>query len=421
LAAFRVLFGGVLAIAAVRYLAKGWVQSQLLGPRYHFTYPDLAFVRPWPAPWMYLHLAGLVAAALCLALGVRSRLCALLLALGWSYVELIDRATYLNHYYLVCLMAFLLVCTPAGALLSLESRLHPERQRASMPRFLLWALRLQVAVVYVFAGIAKLNSDWLLYAQPLRIWLAAVGGGVPWLSDPRCAFVASWAGAVFDLVIVPALLWRRTRAPAFAAAVLFHVATGALFPIGMFPWILLSCVTLLLPADWPRRWLPLRAAGQHAPAARWLPWLLGAHCVLQVLVPLHHHLWAQDSAWTSSGFDFAWKVMVAEKAGSVTFVTRDLQTGETQTIAPSAFLTPLQQRALGQDPRLIIAFARDLARRVHAETGREVAVFADASATLNGRPAQRLIAPDVDLTRDPLPAHVIVPLLPHPAALNDRL
>ena len=28
-------------------------------------------------------------------------------------------------------------------------------------------------MVYVFAGLAKLNADWLLDAQPLRIWLAA--------------------------------------------------------------------------------------------------------------------------------------------------------------------------------------------------------------------------------------------------------
>ncbi|MEY4575619.1 MAG: hypothetical protein RL701_322 [Pseudomonadota bacterium] len=398
------LFGGVLAIAALRYVAKGWVQSQLIGPRYHFTYPYFEYVRPWsasasaPAALMYLHVGGLFAAAVGLALGVRTRSCALLLALGWCYVELIDRATYLNHYYLVCLMAFLLACTPA------------ELRYSSVPRWSLWVLRLQVAVVYVFAGIAKLNSDWLFHAQPLRIWLAAVSGSVGWLATPACAFVASWAGAAFDLCIVPALLWRRTRTAALCTAVLFHVTTGWLFPNGMFPWIMLSCVTLLLPADWPRRWLPLTAAHVPAPTPRGLPWLLGVHCVLQVLVPLHHHVWERESAWTGTGFDFAWKVMIAEKAGSVTFTTRDRSTGATQTVLPSALLTPLQQRALAQDPRLIIAFARELARRRRAETGQDCAVFADAWATLNGRPAQRLIAPDVDLTRETLPAHVIVPL-----------
>lgn len=412
LVAFRALFGTVLAIAGLRFIAKGWVFTQFIAPRFHFSYPGLAFVRPWPGIGMYVHFLALIAAALGLALGYRPRLCACLSALGWTYVELIDRANYLNHYYLACLLAWLLVFMPASGTL----RDHA-RRRASMPRWLLLVLRWQVACVYVFAGLAKLNGDWLLRAQPLRIWLAARADVLPlglghWLAQPASAFIASWLGAFFDLSIVALLLWRRTRALAFAAALAFHITTGWLFPIGMFPWLMLACATLFFDPAWPRRWLQPMAAGPGAAfePRRGSQFILALHCAFQALIPLHHHLWVRDSAWTCEGFDFAWKVMAVEKAGSVTYRTRDRQNGAEARVEPRSYLNASQELALGQDPRLIRALARQIAQDANARCGHENAVYADAFATLNGRPAQRLIAPDVDLTRDPLPSHWIVAL-----------
>ena len=424
LAAFRALFGGVLALAAVRCIVKGWVHTQYIQPRFHFAYPHLDFVQPWPGPGMYLHFAALVLAALGLALGAHTRLCAFVVALGFSYVELLDRATYLNHYYLVCLIAWLLVLLPAGSALSVDALRDPERRVASIPRWTLLALRLQVGVVYVFAGVAKLNADWLLHAEPLRIWLAA-RSDIPvlgvWLAQPSVAVAASWLGAVFDLSIVGLLLWRRTRAFGFVAAAIFHGLTGLLFPIGMFPWIMLACATLFFEPDWPRRLLSRRVPhgrevprGPTALSRPSVVTLVALHCAVQVFVPLRSAL-VRDSAWTRQGFDFAWKVMVAEKAGYVRFSARDRRDGRAVPIAIDQYLSATQERAMAQDPALIRDLARHIARDLRARAGVDVAVFADAFATLNGRPAQRQIAPDVDLTREPLPAHWIVPLSRRPS------
>ena len=48
LAAFRVLFGLVMAAGTIRFLAKGWVTELYLRPRFHFPYPGFEWVRPWP-------------------------------------------------------------------------------------------------------------------------------------------------------------------------------------------------------------------------------------------------------------------------------------------------------------------------------------------------------------------------------------
>jgi hypothetical protein len=392
IAALRVLLGGVLAFAAVRFVAKGWVHELLLAPAFHFTYPSFEFVRPLPSLWMHGFFLLLTACALSLMVGYKPRLAAALCAAGFAYVELIERASYLNHYYLMCLMSALLACLPT---------------RGAVPRWMLALLRLQVGVVYVFAGFAKLNADWLLDAQPLRIWLPAASAQ---LSEPAFAYIASWAGAAFDLLIVPALLLRRTRAAAYVVACVFHLATAWLFPIGMFPFVMLASLTVFLPPDWPRKWIARPARSRElTPTPRALVCLLGLHCLVQVGVPLHHHLFVRDSAWTQAGFDFAWKVMLAEKSGSVRYTLRERGANDSSTVDPAQRLAPFQLRALGQDPRLIVAFARQL-RAEQLATGRDVAVYADAQATLNGRPLQRLIAADVDLTRDPLPTDLISPL-----------
>jgi len=234
LAAFRVLFGVLMAASVLRFVGKGWVRLFFVDPATHFTYPGFSFVKPWPSALMHLHYAALLLLAVGIAVGFCYRLCALGFFLGFTYVELIDRSLYLNHYYLVSLLAALLCVLPAGRAFSFDVWRQPELAVATVPGWALAALRFQVAVVYFFAGIAKLNHDWLVEAQPLRIWLAALGAWPvvgPWLATREVALVASWLGAAFDLGIVGLLLAPRTRGLGVVLVLVFHALTGVLFPI----------------------------------------------------------------------------------------------------------------------------------------------------------------------------------------------
>ncbi len=400
LAAFRIGFGAVLFVSTLRFVAKGWVTTLLIAPRLHFTYAAAPFVRPLPAPLM-LALFGLLAlAALGIAVGYRYRLCAWSFFLAFTYVELIEKATYLNHYYFVSVVTLLLALLPASNAASLDVRLGPSARSDTVPAWVHWALRLQVGVVYFFAGVAKLNGDWLWRAQPLKIWLAARSdlpliGGL--LEEPLVAYAASWAGALFDLSIVWLLLARRTRSLAFAAVVVFHAVTGLLLPIGMFPFLMVVGATLFLEADWARRWLrPTRAVSKMcATPSRAVAGAVALHVALQLAIPVHQHL--GRSAWTLQGFDFAWNVMVTEKAGFARFEAKDKRTGESFAVQPSRYLAPFQERAMTQDPYLIAQFAKLAAREIAGREGRDVEVRAEAWATLNGRASRLLVDPHVDL------------------------
>lgn len=430
LAAFRILFGSVMAAGMIRFLAKGWVREIYLSSPFHFPYTGFEWVHPLPAEWMHLHFVLLAVLALMLAAGFCYRAAAGLFCLGFTYVELIDQTAYLNHYYLVCLLSGLLIFLPAHRAWSVDAWRRPSLARDAGPAWALHLLRFQIAVVYVFAGLAKLNSDWLLHAQPLRIWLAACSDLAlvgPWLQEEWVAYAASWFGAIYDLTIVFFLLRRRTRPAAFLAVVFFHVGTWMLFSIGMFPWIMIASSMLFLPSDWPRRFLTGCAviAGRLSPGGRWgrpldalaqpaacpkvatmrrprlAATLLVAYASVQLLLPLRPYLLnAENPAWSYRGFNCAWQVMIAEKTGYVEFHARDPATGWSARVQSGRYISPRQDTLMAQDPFLIRELARYIAQDLRAQGHARVQVFADAFAALNGSPSRRLIDPKVNLAGD---------------------
>jgi hypothetical protein len=380
---FRAAFGAILAVLVLRYFVHGWIDAQFHDPRHFFPWEGLEWIRPWPRPWMHVHFAALGLLALGIAAGLFYRTSAALFCLGFTYVHLIDKTNYLNHYYLVSLLTGLMAFLPLGRAGSLDVRWGRVPRLAAFPAWTSGILRFQVGVVYFFAGVAKLQEDWLFRAQPLRLWLSS-GPELPLLGEPWVAYAMSWAGAAFDLALPALLLWRPARPWAFAAAALFHAATAALFPIGLFPWIMLASLLVFLP---PRSPSPPVAP---APTPRLAAALLAAYALLQVAVPLRHWLHPGDVLWTEEGFRFSWRVMIAEKAARARFSLRDPATGETRGVDVADYLTPVQAHFMAIQPDLVRQFV-ELLRREAARPGEEVVAEVDVS--LNGRPSRPFVTP----------------------------
>src|SRR5688572_8035249 len=143
LAAFRLLFGAMMAVSALRFFWNGWIDLFFVQPKLHLKYWGFSWVMAGPPPAMYALYAALVVLSLLIALGLFYRLAIALFFLAFTYAQLIDVSLYLNHYYLVSLLAFLLCFLPAHAAWSLDARRKPAIARATVPRWCLYLLRFQ--------------------------------------------------------------------------------------------------------------------------------------------------------------------------------------------------------------------------------------------------------------------------------------
>lgn len=415
-ALFRVAFGLLMLWDMLQYLLGGWLESYLVPP-FLFKYPGFEWVERASPATMKLIFVAMAIAAVLIALGLAYRAACAAFFVGHTYMLLLDTAQYQNHLYLISLLAFLLILIPAHGALALDARRNKQLASATIPAWCLWLLRFQIGMPYFYGGLAKLNSDWLLRAQPMRLWLregAAERLGLPFLREAWVAYGISWGGMVFDLLIVPALLWRRTRIPAFVLAVLFHLTNSQLFSIGVFPWLMLAALGLYFPPDWPRRAglvgrsrhkLPATRPGPRpsAPARQGVVLaFLGFWLAFQLLVPYRHVLYPGKVDWTERGHRFSWRMKLRDKRGDVQFVAVDPSSRRAFPLSDlGTVVSPAQRRMMEHDPEMMRQLAHFLAARLREAGKGDFEVRAVTAISLNGRPKQPLVDPAVDLAHLP--------------------
>lgn len=381
----RIGLGLLVAVSAVRLFAYGWVDTLYVEPSFHFSYDGWSWIRSLPAPWMHVWVGSLIPLGMAVGMGWGGRAILVLTFFIFTYIELIDRATYLNHYYLVSVLLLHLA-------LSSASTLRMRDRFRQVPRFELWAVRAQVSLVYFFAGLWKLNGDWLFRAEPLSTWLWSFSAtpviGVA-LASPPVAYAMSWAGALFDLTIWILLLWRPTSRAAFIVCVGFHFTLWWMFPIGIFSAVMVLAASTLLPtASSPAS---VAREGSEGPSAsvRVRAALVAILIATQILVPLRSVVEDGEVNWHERGYRFAWRVMLNEKASNAAFDVR--VDGQRQEWNVLQHLTPLQRRQMGFQPDMLLQYAHFLCQTFSAD-GSVVDVRVRADVAWNRRRAAPLIA-----------------------------
>jgi vitamin K-dependent gamma-carboxylase len=243
LVVFRAMFGAIMLVECWRFWVNGWIERHYIRPEFFFKYYGFDWVEPWPGSGMYWHFALLAVLSLLISAGVLYRLATVLCFFAFTYVFLLDQARYLNHFYLVILIAALMMVIPAP------------RLAAPAPAWAVWLFRLQFEVMYIFAGIVKVNADWLRL-EPLGMWLAR-RDDMPLIgelfNDDWVVALASYGSIAIHIVGAPLLLFKRTRGPVMVLYFAFHLANHFLFRIGIFPWVAMAGTLLFLEPDWPRR------------------------------------------------------------------------------------------------------------------------------------------------------------------------
>jgi hypothetical protein len=403
---FRIAFGVLMFFSTLRFILRGWVREFYIDPIYHFTYWGFSWIAPLPPSGMWIVFIALLILSLMIAIGLCYRISITSFFLLFTYVELIDKTYYLNHYYFVSVMSLLMIALPLHRKWSLDGLLFPSLKADVIPAWMLYMPRLMLGIVYFYAGLAKLNPDWLLGALPMRIWLPA-NADLPLVGSLFdklwVAYAASWFGAIYDLTIPFWLIWRRSRPLAYGAVIGFHLLTAALFNIGVFPYVMIFCTLIFFSgADWRKLFscssinlntVILEPTFKHKPL---LLTALGAFFLWQLLMPLRHWLYPGNHMWTNEGYRFAWHVMLVEKNGSVTFRVED-EIGDFWIIYPKTYLTPQQAQQMSFQPDMLLQFAHFLADEYASECECQPEVYADTYVSFNLRRGQVIIQPDVNL------------------------
>lgn len=418
LAFFRLAFGLMMLMSLIRFAAYDWIDKFYIQPSFHFSYYGFDWIKPLG---IYTYILFITAgiAAFFVAIGFKYRFSIITFFLTFTYIELMDITYYLNHYYFISLVSFVLIFLPANAYFSVDSYKNKDLAFAKIPRWNLDILKIMLAVVYFYAGVAKINSDWLMEAMPLRIWLPA-NADLPligsFLKETWVAYAFSWFGMIYDLGIVFLLLYKRTRLIGFFFVVVFHVLTRILFPIGVFPYVMIISTLIFFDASFHQKVLFYLSRLFQISTAIWENGktktthftnihkaklaFLSAVLVLQLAVPFRYFLYPHELFWTEEGYRFSWRVMLMEKAGYIQFKVTDAITKKTIHVNNSQFLTRFQEKQMSFQPDFIIQYAHYLHDFYKEQGINNPIVNADSYVALNGRLSQRYIDPNINLAQE---------------------
>ncbi|MFZ6009333.1 MAG: HTTM domain-containing protein, partial [Bacteroidota bacterium] len=225
------------------------------------------------------------------------------------------------------------------------------------------------------------------------------------------AYAFSWMGCLYDLTIPFFLINKSTRLWAYAAVIIFHTLTAILFPIGMFPYIMMATALIFFSSEFHTKVLErlgalLRLSRDFVKPAGLLIYSNSTSKLLitgfviffaiQLAFPLRYWLYPGELFWTEEGYRFSWRVMLMEKAGYAQFKVID-ENGQQAMVDNKEFLTTLQEKMMATQPDMILQYAHIL-RDHYSQMGfRSPQVYVDSYVALNGRLGKPLIDPNTDL------------------------
>ena len=417
LAVFRIMFGLLMFYSLARFWSKGWIKTLYIDPKFHFKYFGFDWIQSL-GDSTYLLFIICALSSLFIALGLKYRIAIIIFFVSFTYIELIDKTTYLNHYYFISILSFLMCFLPANRFYSLDNYLS-QTTCEKIPKWTVDSIKLLICIIYFYSGLAKINSDWILKAMPLSMWLPSkydlplIGSilQLKWIH-----YLMSWGGMIYDLAIPFLLINKKTRLIGFILVVIFHLLTKALFPIGMFPYIMIFSAFIFFDSSLHHKIINvinifLKYIRQSLPkistikiiqfktnrSQYYLKYLLIPFFIFQLLFPFRYMLYPGELFWNEQGYRFSWRVMLIEKKGYTNFKIIDSISKKAFYVENSDFLTAFQEKQMSFQPDFIIEYAHYLGDHFKGQGHKNIQVFADSYVGLNGRSSKRFIDNKVDL------------------------
>ncbi|GAK99040.1 vitamin K-dependent gamma-carboxylase [Nonlabens ulvanivorans] len=394
-------FGFLLACEAFGHIALGAVDKHFLQPKFTFTFIGFEFLEPLPAPLMYGLFVMMGIAGLLVMVGFKYRTAMIFYAITWTYVYLLQKTSYNNHYYLLMLLNYIMIFLPAHRSVSIDAKWNPRLRKEHMSRWIYLFIIAFLFIVYSYASVAKFYPDWIDTSFPKHLMKIRAGD---WniLQQEWAHWAIMIYGLSFDILIVPLLLWKRTRMIAVIASFFFHIFNSIIFKIGIFPYLALAFLVFFFkPKTIQKRFLKKKQFydGDEIIVPSYKKSTIAVttgFLVIMILLPLRHWVINDDVLWTEEGHRLSWRMMLRNRRGFTTYYVENKKTGSRKAINYNDYLTTKQSYSVQTKPDFMWQFAQKL-KEFHAMEGEDVAVFIDAKVSINGRPLQQFTDKEIDV------------------------
>lgn len=405
---FRILFGILISSECYGAIITGWITRTLVEPKFTFTFIGFEWLQPLPGYGMYIYFFIMGTLGILISIGYKYRFAMISFTVLWTGVYLMQKTSYNNHYYLLILISGIMSFLPANANQSFDAKYNPTIRSNTMFAYVKWIIILQLLIVYTYAAGAKLYADWLDFSF-LKILMQSKADYTvigPLLQHPWLHKIVSVSGILFDLLIIPALLWKPTRIIAFVLAICFHIFNSIVFQIGIFPYLALAFTVFFFEPQTIRK-LFFRKHISYTTDLIKVPsykrlflWGWGLYFLIQLVLPIRHYFIKDKVLWTEEGHRMSWRMMLRSRSGVAQFKLVDKSNDTFEYVKIDDYLTKKQKRKIASYPDFIWQFAQYL-KKENALKGKQVAIYVNSRVRINGKKLQPFIDPNIDIADEP--------------------
>lgn len=405
---FRMFFGFLIVAESLGAILTGWVRRAFIEPEFTFSFIGFEWLQPLPGDGMYYYYILMAFAGLSIALGYYYRAGALVFAILWTGVYLMQKSHYNNHYYLLVLLSWIMVIMPAHKRLSLDVKFGRIVKSETCARICIKFFVVEVAMVYIIASLNKVYSGWLA-AEPISIWFK-MKRNLPIIGDLLQSewmhqFVA-YGGILYDGLIIPLLLFKKTRKFGLLLSIFFNLFNSAVFQIGIFPYLMIAFSLFFYQPEqisrfFFRKRLPANEKVFQGSAAlrKLIYYSFIFLMVFQVFLSVRHHLFKGNVHWTEEGHRMAWQMMLRSKSGYGHYEIVNNLTKDREEVDPKKRMSRKQAARLSYQPDMTWQYSRRLQKEYAAKGWTDISIYFNGKVKLNKRPSAPLIDPKVDLLK----------------------
>ncbi|PCJ66858.1 MAG: hypothetical protein COA58_05245 [Bacteroidetes bacterium] len=399
---WRILFGLVLFFETFGAVAVGWVQEVFIDPpEFTFNFIGFDWLQPLPGNGMNYYFMVLGLLSIAITLGYRYKLSMVLFTIAWLGVYFMHKTSYNNHHYLMSLLCLMMCFVPAHKAYSLDAKSKRVTPLSVCYNYTIQIFVLLLLVVFVYASVAKLYPDWL-QGTPLTQWLSHKKHSIIGFlyANEKQGLIMSWGGIFFDLLIIPALMWKRTRKLAFFISLYFHIMNSITFQIGTFPYMMIGACVLFYPAERIRKLFRMKTVHStelSSPSPRFsklVSILFIGFFTLQIILPLRHHAFDSNVFWSEEGHKLSWRMMLRSKSGTASFSI--IKSDGIRVLHDAKLhMTIKQYRTMCSHPCMIWQYCQ----RLKENFGPNCEIYVNSSLSLNFRKRKPLIDPKFNMAK----------------------